>query len=87
MRDRYWRIIDGRRVFSDGEHELMRASDTLHREHTPVRTRSDPYSDPWYFRQRDGRTDGATDVEWTLYGLPAATAPRNGVASGPSRMR
>ena len=87
VRDRYWRIIDGRRVFSDGEHELMRASDTLHREHTPVRTRSDPYSDPWYFRQRDGRADGATDIEWTRYGLPTATAPSNGVASGPSRMR
>ncbi len=87
IRDRYWKATGEGRVFTDGESTLITASGHGHRPHTPVRTGSDPYSDPWYFREREGSNSGATETEWTLYGLPTATAPRNGVASGPSRMR
>ena len=87
IRDRYWHSTGEGRVFTDGEYTLITASGHGHRPHTPVRMGSDPYSDPWYFREREGSNSGATETEWTLYGLPTATAPRNGVASGPSRMR
>lgn len=87
VRDRYWHETRRGREFTDGEHTLSRATDTKCHPHTPVRMWSDPYSDPWYFREREGMTAGATDTEWTLFGLPHATAPRDGVASGPSRMR
>ncbi len=87
VRDRYWRETRRGREFTDGEHILSRATDTKCHPHTPVRMWSDPYSDPWYFRERKGMTAGSTDTEWTLFGLPQATAPRDGVASGPSRMR
>ncbi|MGN0099132.1 MAG: reverse transcriptase N-terminal domain-containing protein [Candidatus Methanomethylophilaceae archaeon] len=87
IRDRYWHDSGSGRVFTDGESTLITASGIGHRPHTPVRTWSDPYSDPWYFREREGMTTGASEKEWTMFGLPSATAPRNGVASGPSRMR